>query len=83
MGHAKHHATKIQVKPVGGNILGFISNFNKCWRDVAGDVTSYVVIDKVGMGVCARFDDFRLNSGQIIGLSASLTDTFYALLCSI
>ena len=66
MGQAKRRTTKIRLKAVGGSIFGRPSNFDDCRLEVAGGVISGVVVEFVGMDVCATFGVSRLNSGRII-----------------
>ena len=48
--------------------VGHLPNFDNCRSEVAGDVTSGVALDYVGMDVQVKFGDFRLSSGRIIQL---------------
>ena len=65
---AKRSDTKIRPKAVGDGIFGCVSNFDKCRLKVTGEVISFVAIVQVGMDVCVKFGDSRLNSCQIIRL---------------
>ena len=54
---------------------------NNCRLEVPGDVISGVTLDFVGMDVCVKYGDCRLNVGWIITLYR--LEPFYTLLCSI
>ena len=45
-----------------------ISNFHQCRPEARGDVISGMDVDSVGVDVCAKIGDSRLNSGRIIQL---------------
>ena len=59
---------KFYPKPSEVEFWAVFFNFDKCQSDVAGDVTSDVAQDKVGMGVRAKVGDSarKSNSGRII-----------------
>ena len=59
----------------------FISNFDKCWSEIAGDVISGVAVDWVGMDLFLEFGEARLNTNRIIGLIA--VQTRYTHFCAV
>ena len=67
---------------VGGIFCRF-SNFYKWRPKVAGDVMSGVALVYVGVDVCAKFGDSRLNSGRIIRLFAGQTRFTHFVQCLI
>ena len=54
--------------PSEAAFLAVFSNFDKCRREVAGDVISGAALVYVGVDVHANFGDSRLKSGRIIRL---------------
>ena len=70
---------EIRPNAVRCGIFSHFANFDKCRPEVAGDVTSSVALDCVGMNVCAKFGDSRLNGGRIIRLFGQ-PDPFHAFL---
>ena len=54
----------------------------RCRPELASDRLSGVAVDKVGLGVYARFGDSRLNSSRIIRVIA-LPDPFFAHFCAV
>ena len=73
---------EIRPKAIGCCIFEHLCNFDKCRLEVACDVISGVAVDKVGLGVYARFGDSRLNSSRIIRVIA-LPDPFFAHFCAV
>ena len=72
MGLAKRSATNIRPKAVQGGIFGrFFKTF--IYRtEVAVDALTGVAVEQVGMDVCGKFCDSRLNGGRLIRLLCSM-----------
>ena len=59
---------EIPPETVGGGIFDRFRNFDNCQSEVASDVISGIAVQYVGVDVCVKFGESRLNHSQDIRL---------------